>query len=54
MRRREFIVLNVSSDREIETAFTTLVQRGAGALHAGIGSGFPRSMSGAKPSLPEA
>jgi len=30
-------VLYVSSDREIETAFTTLVQRGAGALHAGIG-----------------
>ena len=27
------IVLDVSSDREIETAFTTLVQRGAGALH---------------------
>jgi ABC-type uncharacterized transport system substrate-binding protein len=31
-------VLDVSSDREIETAFTTLVQRGAGALHAGIGA----------------
>src|SRR5262245_21246376 len=30
-------VLYASSDREIETAFTTLVQRGAGALHAGIG-----------------
>jgi ABC-type uncharacterized transport system substrate-binding protein len=30
-------VLYVSSDREIETAFTTLVQRGADALHAGIG-----------------
>jgi putative ABC transport system substrate-binding protein len=30
-------VLDVSSDREIETAFTTLVQRGAGALHVGIG-----------------
>jgi putative ABC transport system substrate-binding protein len=30
-------VLYVSGDREIETAFTTLVQRGAGALHAGIG-----------------
>src|SRR5215475_374950 len=30
-------VLYVSSDREIETAFTTLVERGAGALHAGIG-----------------
>ena len=30
-------VLYVSSDREIETAFTTLVQRGAGALHIGVG-----------------
>jgi putative ABC transport system substrate-binding protein len=30
-------VLSVSSDREIETAFTTLVQRGAGALHVGVG-----------------
>jgi putative ABC transport system substrate-binding protein len=30
-------VLYVSSDREIETAFTTLVQRGTGALLAGIG-----------------
>jgi putative ABC transport system substrate-binding protein len=31
-------VFYVSSDREIETAFTTtLVQRGAGALHAGFG-----------------
>jgi len=30
-------VLYVSSGREIETAFTTLVQRGAGALHVGIG-----------------
>ena len=30
-------VLDVSSDREIETAFTTLVQRGAGALLVGIG-----------------
>ena len=28
-------VLDASSDREIETAFTTLVQRGAGALHVG-------------------
>ena len=28
-------VLDVSSDREIETAFTTLVQRGAGALLVG-------------------
>src|SRR5262245_52764596 len=31
-------VLYVSGDREIEAAFTTLVQRGASALHAGIGS----------------
>jgi putative ABC transport system substrate-binding protein len=30
-------VLYVSSDREIETAFTTLIQRGAGALHVGVG-----------------
>ena len=32
------IVLDVSSGREIETAFTTLVQRGAGALHVGTGA----------------
>ena len=31
-------VLYASSDREIETAFTTLVQRGAGALHVGVGT----------------
>jgi putative ABC transport system substrate-binding protein len=31
-------VLYVSSDREIDTAFTTLVQRGAGALHVGLGT----------------
>jgi putative ABC transport system substrate-binding protein len=30
-------LLNVSSDREIETAFTTLVQRGADALLCGVG-----------------
>jgi putative tryptophan/tyrosine transport system substrate-binding protein len=30
-------VLHVSTDREIETAFTTLVQRGAGALFCGTG-----------------
>jgi putative ABC transport system substrate-binding protein len=35
---QQFIVLDVSSDREIETAFTTLVQRGAGALHVGTGA----------------
>ena len=31
-------VLNVSTGREIETAFTTLVQRGVGALHVGTGA----------------
>jgi putative ABC transport system substrate-binding protein len=35
---QQLIVLYVSSDREIETAFTTLVQRRADALHTGIGS----------------
>jgi putative ABC transport system substrate-binding protein len=30
-------VLHVSSDREIESAFTTVIQRGAGALHVGVG-----------------
>jgi putative ABC transport system substrate-binding protein len=35
---QQLIVLHVSSDREIETAFTTLVQRGADALHSGIGA----------------
>jgi putative tryptophan/tyrosine transport system substrate-binding protein len=35
---QELIVLDVRSDREIETAFTTLVQRGAGALLLGIGA----------------
>jgi putative ABC transport system substrate-binding protein len=30
-------VLDVSSDREIETAFTTLIQRGADALLCGVG-----------------
>ena len=34
---QQLIVLDVSSDREIETAFTTLVQRGAGALLGGTG-----------------
>jgi putative ABC transport system substrate-binding protein len=34
---QQLIVLDVSSDHEIETAFTTLVQRGAGALHVGLG-----------------
>jgi putative ABC transport system substrate-binding protein len=31
-------VLDASTGREIETAFTTLVQRGAGALHVGSGA----------------
>ena len=31
-------VLDASSDREIETAFTTLVQGGAGALQVGLGT----------------
>jgi putative tryptophan/tyrosine transport system substrate-binding protein len=35
---QQLIVLDVKSDREIDTAFTTLVQRGAGALHTGIGA----------------
>jgi putative ABC transport system substrate-binding protein len=34
----QLITLDVSSDRDIESAFTTLVQRGAGALLVGIGS----------------
>jgi putative ABC transport system substrate-binding protein len=37
---QQLIVLNVSSEREIESAFTTLVQRGAGALVSGIGGFF--------------
>jgi putative ABC transport system substrate-binding protein len=35
---QQLIVLDVSSGREIETAFTTLVQRGAGALQVGVGA----------------
>ena len=31
-------VLNITSDREIESAFTALVQRGAGALLVGTGA----------------
>jgi putative tryptophan/tyrosine transport system substrate-binding protein len=34
---QQLIVLEVSSDSEIESAFTTLVQRGAGALLNGVG-----------------
>jgi putative ABC transport system substrate-binding protein len=37
---QQLIVLDVSSDREIETAFTTLIQRGAGALIWGPGAGL--------------
>jgi len=35
---RQLIILDVSSDRDIETAFETLVQRGAGALLVGSGA----------------
>ena len=35
---QQLIVLDVGSGREIETAFTTLIQRGAGALHVGTGA----------------
>ena len=35
---QQLIVLDVSSDRDIETAFATLVQRGAGALLVGSGA----------------
>jgi putative ABC transport system substrate-binding protein len=35
---RQLIVLDASGDRDIDTAFTTLVQRGAGALLVGTGA----------------
>ena len=35
---QQLIILDVSSERDIETAFATFVQRGAGALLAGTGS----------------
>jgi ABC-type uncharacterized transport system substrate-binding protein len=35
---QQLIVLDVSSDRDIETAFATLVRRGAGALLVGAGA----------------
>jgi putative tryptophan/tyrosine transport system substrate-binding protein len=35
---QELIILNVSSDRDIEKAFATLVQRGVGALYVGTGT----------------
>src|SRR5262249_61632794 len=34
----QLITLDVSSDRDIESAFATLVQRGAGALLVGLGA----------------
>ena len=37
---QELTVVDVSSDRDIETAFPTFVQRGAGALFVGIGAFF--------------
>jgi putative ABC transport system substrate-binding protein len=39
---QELIILDISSDIELETAFTTVLQRGAGALIWGPGAGlFP-------------
>ena len=35
---RQLIVLDARSDRDIETAFATLIQRGAGALLVGTGA----------------
>jgi len=35
---QQLIIFDVSSDRDIDTAFATLVQRGAGALFAGTGA----------------
>ena len=35
---QQLMILDVSSDRDIETAFTTIVQRGAGALLVGTGA----------------
>ena len=35
---QQLIILDVSSDRDIETAFATIVQRGAGALLVGAGA----------------
>jgi putative tryptophan/tyrosine transport system substrate-binding protein len=37
---QELIVVEAGSDRDIETAFTTFVQRGAGALFVGISAFF--------------
>jgi putative tryptophan/tyrosine transport system substrate-binding protein len=35
---QQLLVLDVSSEHDIDTAFATLVQRGAGALQAGVGA----------------
>jgi putative ABC transport system substrate-binding protein len=35
--RQQLTIINVTSNRDIDTAFTTLVQRGAGALLVGVG-----------------
>jgi ABC-type uncharacterized transport system substrate-binding protein len=35
---QQLIILDISSDRDIETAFLTIVQRGAGALFVGTGA----------------
>ena len=37
---QQLIILDVNSDRDIETAFATFVQRGAGALFVGAGAFF--------------
>ena len=67
---QQLIVLDVSSDRDIETAFATFVQRGAGALLVGAGAfmnshrerlvalaarhALPASYASARPSWPVA
>ena len=67
---QQLIILDVSSDRDIETAFTTIVQRGAGALLVGTGAflnshrerlvslaahhRLPASYAGARPLWPAA
>jgi putative tryptophan/tyrosine transport system substrate-binding protein len=35
--RQQLIILDIGNDRDVETAFATFVQRGAGALLAGSG-----------------